>query len=99
MKKYWKVDYRGQMPSIEGHRFHPELFYGTAEEMDNILDLLDGREDEFKIIGIHSFETYEDYEKIYRIAQTIEEIEKKDIHVPQEVRTQEERRKHRNRRD
>ena len=93
MKKYWKIDYRGVMPSIQGHRFHPNLFYATEEEMNDILRKIGGREDEFKVIGIHSFETYADYEKIYRIHKPIEEEEREEIYVPQEVRTLEERRK------
>jgi hypothetical protein len=96
MKKYWKVDYRGVMPSIRGHRFHPNLFHATEEEMDKILDMLYGREDEYKIIGVHSFDTIEEYNK--KFFYTPEQPEKKEIeevYVPQTVRTLEERRKHR----
>lgn len=106
MKKYWKVDYKGCMPSIKGHRFHPNLFYATREEMDKVLEKLYGREDEYKIIGIHSFDTMEEYDKAFPILgrlrvkeETKEETTKEEVYVPQEVRTLEERRKHRSRRD
>ena len=98
MKKYWKVDYKGCMPSIQGSFFHPNLFWATEEEMDEVLEKLSGREDEFKIVGIHSFNTYAEYEKKFRIVKPLEEENKEEIYVPQEVRTLEERRQHRDKR-
>tara|TARA_R100000541_G_scaffold50751_1_gene58048 strand:- start:444 stop:710 length:267 start_codon:yes stop_codon:yes gene_type:complete len=62
-KYYYKTDYKGCMPSIDGHRFHPWIFYATQKEYDEIYDnYLSRREDEFKIIGVHKFETYEEFE-------------------------------------
>ena len=65
-KKYFRVEYTGSMPTIRGHRFHPWLFKGTQNEMDDILDYhLNGREDEFKIMAVHSFDTLEEFNKYF----------------------------------
>jgi hypothetical protein len=65
--KYFKTDYRGNMNVPTEANFHPNLFKGTQEEFEDICrKYLDGKEDEFKIIGIHTFDTYEDYLKTYK---------------------------------
>ena len=71
MNRYYKIDYRGQMPSIQGHRFHPWLFVGTEEEFNWCIDQLSGREDEFKIHGWNSYDTYEEYCREFPITSKI----------------------------
>ena len=66
MKRYFRTEYTGIMPNIRGHRFHPSIFHGTFEEMDDILDYhLSGREDEFKVTAVHSFDTLEEFNKYF----------------------------------
>tara|TARA_R100000541_G_scaffold2007_1_gene7373 strand:- start:122 stop:529 length:408 start_codon:yes stop_codon:yes gene_type:complete len=66
MKKYFRTEYTGTIPSIRGHRFHPSMFYGTQDEMDDILDYhLSGHEDDFKIMSVKSFDTIEEFNKHY----------------------------------
>ena len=65
--KYWKTDFKGKMhvKSITG--FHPNLFKGTEEEYNDIYENhLKGREDEFKVIGVHCFDTWEEYLKKFK---------------------------------
>lgn len=62
--KYFKTDYKGTMICPTEANFHPNLFKGTQEQYDNILKkYLYGHEDEFKIIGEHSFNSLEEYNK------------------------------------
>ena len=61
---YMKIDFKGKMHIPCEANFHPHLFVGTMKEYDYIFDkFLRGREDEFKVIGIHSFDTYCEYYK------------------------------------
>ena len=73
MERYFRTFYKGTIPSIRGHRFHPWLFKGTNEEYNKIIDELDGREDEYKITGWLSFDTYEDYCKEFPITSKLME--------------------------
>ncbi len=64
--KYFKTDYSGHFWCPTGANFHPNLFKGTQKEYDDICKkYLYGHEDEFKIIGEHSFDTLEEYNKVY----------------------------------
>lgn len=76
MQRYYRTFYRGTMPSIRGHRFHPWLFKGTEEEYQEIMKELGGREDEYKITGRLSFDTYEEYCKEFPITSNL--MEKKN---------------------
>lgn len=63
---YFVTEYKGSMHVPAKANFHPNLFKGTQQEYDYIYDkYLTGKEDEFKIIGIHTFKTYEDYKKVF----------------------------------
>ena len=65
--KYFKTDFKGSLTIPPEANFHPSLFKGTQEEYDNIYNkYLKGHEDEFKIIGTHTFNTYEDYLKVFK---------------------------------
>ena len=65
--KYWKTDYKGTMHVPTKSGFHPNLFKGTEKEYNDIYDkYLKGREDEFKVTGIHSFDTWEEYIEKYK---------------------------------
>ena len=64
---YFKTDYKGSMNIPANINFHPNLFKGTQEEYYAICKkYLYGKEDEFKIIGVHTFDNYEDYLKTYK---------------------------------
>ena len=65
MKRYYLTHFRGTMPSIRGHNFHPWLFVGTEEEYHWCIDQLQGQEDEFKITGWDKFDTLEEYKEAY----------------------------------
>jgi len=63
---YFKTDYTGKMHIPSKANFHPNLFKGTQEEYDDICkEYLYGKEDEFKVIGTHRFDTIEEYNKIF----------------------------------
>ena len=63
---YIKTDFKGKMTIPTEANFHPYLFVGTRKEYDYIIDkYLRGYEDEFKIIGEHCFNTYEEYLKVF----------------------------------
>ena len=63
---FWKIDFKGKMHVPAEANFHPNLFVGTRKEYNNIYNkFLKGKEDEFKIIGEHSFDNYEDYKKAF----------------------------------
>ena len=72
---YMKIDYKGSMGIPTKMKldccetkvnFHPNLFIGTEQQYEEIWDkYLRGREDEFKVIGRHTFDTYEEYKKAY----------------------------------
>ena len=63
---YFKTDYKGSMHVPTEANFHPNLFKGTQKEYDQICEkYLYGKEDEFKIIGVHTFNTLEEYNKKY----------------------------------
>ena len=65
--KYWKTDFKGKIHVPTIANFHPNLFVGTEKEYNDIYDkYLEGREDEFKVIGCHSFDTWEEYLKIFK---------------------------------
>jgi hypothetical protein len=65
--KYFKTDYKGRIHVPSNIGFHPNLFKGTQAEYDEIYDkYLKGREDEFKIIGVHVFDSYDDYLKKFK---------------------------------
>ena len=84
-KKYFRVEYTGSMPTIRGHRFHPWLFHGTQNEMDDILeDHLSGREDEFKIMAVHSFDTLEEFNKYFPAIGQGEPLPKEEL-TPMEL--------------
>lgn len=68
--KYFKTDYKGSMCSpptrLKLPDFHPNIFKGTQEQYDEIFDKhLCCHEDEFKVIGTHSFDTYEEYKQAF----------------------------------
>ncbi len=65
--KFFKTDFRGKMHLPTNVNFHPNLLKGTEKEYEDICSKhLRGHEGEFKIIGTHTFDTYEDYIKIYK---------------------------------
>ena len=65
--KFFKTDYRGSFNCPASINFHPNLFKGTQKEYDDICKkYLYGKEDEFKITGEHSFNTYEEYLQTYK---------------------------------
>ena len=64
---YFKTDFNGRMHLPTNIKFHPNLFKGTQDQYNNICEkYLFGKEDEFKVIGTHKFDTYEDYLKVYK---------------------------------
>jgi len=64
---YWKIDFTGSLHVPTNVNFHPSLFIGTQSAYDKIYDnYLKGREDEFKIVGEHKFDTIEDYNKKFK---------------------------------
>ena len=64
--KFFKTDYIGKMHIPTNVKFHPNLFQGTEKEYsDMITKHFQGKEDEFKITGSHSFYTFCEYNKIY----------------------------------
>lgn len=65
---HWKVDFTGKLHVPTSSGFHPNHFVGTQAEYDKIWTYhLQGREDEFKIIGEHKFDSSEELEKVYSI--------------------------------
>ena len=65
--KFIKTDFEGKMHVPAETNFHPNLFKGTEKEYDSIVEkYLTGKDDEFKIIGYHTFDTYEEYIKEYK---------------------------------
>jgi hypothetical protein len=63
---FFKTDFKGTLHVPTIAKFHPNLFKGTQEQYDNICtEYLYGKEDEFKIIGIHRFDTIEEYNKTF----------------------------------
>ena len=61
---YWKIDFKGSLHVPTRINFNPSFFVGTQQEYDVIYtNYLKGKEDEFKIIGEHKFDTLEDYNK------------------------------------
>ena len=67
-KKYYRVEFKGTMPSIQGITFHPNFFHGTEGEFNDIYNQLQGREDEFKILAVHSFDTLSEYEEHFPVS-------------------------------
>ena len=64
---YFKTDFKGKIHLPTTVNFHPNIFKGTQKEYDEIYSkYLFGKEDEFKVIGTHKFDTYEDYLKVYK---------------------------------
>lgn len=64
---YWKIDYRGTMTLPTHLNFHPNLWKGTQKEYDEIYDkYLKGREDCFKIVDTHKFDSLDQYNKSYK---------------------------------
>ena len=64
--RFFKTDFTGKLHVPTKANFHPYLFIGTQEEYDFICkEYLTGKEDEFKIIGVHVFDTKEEYWKEY----------------------------------
>jgi len=63
---YFKTDFKGSLHVPNNIGFHPNLFVGTQKEYDEIYNnYLTGKEDEFKIIGVNTFNSLEDYNKKY----------------------------------
>jgi len=64
---YFKTDFKGTIHYPTNINFNHNLFVGTQEEYDNICkEYLYGKEDEFKIIGVHRFDTYKEFRKIFK---------------------------------
>lgn len=63
---YFKTDYTGTMWCPTKANFHPNLFKGTQQQYDEIFEkYLMGHEDEFKVIGVHKFDTLEEYNEAF----------------------------------
>ena len=60
-KIYIVTDYKGTMHTPAHINFHPNQFYGTQKEYDDIYNkYLKGHDDEFKVIGERHYANYED---------------------------------------
>lgn len=59
---YFKTDFKGGLHVPTEIDFHPYLWVGTQKQYDDIYDkYLVGKEGEFKVIGIHKFNTMDEY--------------------------------------
>lgn len=65
---HWKFDFKGSLHVPVSINFNPNHWVGTQFEYDKIyMNHLQGKEDEFKIIGEHQFDSFEDLEKNFPI--------------------------------
>ena len=71
-RKFWYVfEYTGRMNSgivkVPGVIFNPRHTKATQEQFDKIIDcILDAGEAEFKLIGTHKYNSYEELNKTWR---------------------------------
>lgn len=65
---FFKTDFKGTLHVPAEANFHPHIFKGTRKEYDAICEkYLYGKEDEFKITGVHTFDTLEELSKTYKL--------------------------------
>jgi len=68
-KFHWKIDYTGKLHVPTKIKFHPNHSHLTEFELDSIIvNYLRGKEDEFKIIGVHKFDTAVELNKKYPVS-------------------------------
>lgn len=61
---HWVTDFTGGHWNIHpDENFSPRYFKGTSKEYDEKLKPHYGKEDQFKIIGSRSYDTYEEWSK------------------------------------
>lgn len=66
-KYYWVIHYSGNIHLPTKLCFHPHGWCGTKKEFDYIYDnYLTGKEDEFKIIGWETYDTFDEMENRYK---------------------------------
>ena len=69
-KFHWKIDFTGNLHVPSSTGFHPNHFHATEFELDKIIvNHLRGKEDEFKITGVHRFDTAVELNKKYPISE------------------------------
>ena len=68
-KFHWKIDFTGNLHVPSSTGFHPNHFHATEFELDSIIVRhLRGKEDEFKITGVHRFDTAVELNKKYPVS-------------------------------